>query len=68
MADAGAINIVVLTFDWYKVIVVTGTEQNNFSDDCTKSLKNSTPKVDTNAQKSQKKQDILKGIKKPKIV
>lgn len=65
VADAGAINNVVLPFDWYKAFVVTGAEQNNLPADYTKSLKNSTAKVDTNAQRSQKQEAILTGIKKP---
>lgn len=65
MADAGAINNIILPFDCYKLFVVTGAEQNNLPADYTETLKNTAAKKDKNAQRSMKQQGILNGIKKP---
>ena len=65
MADAGAINNIILPFDCYKLFVLTGAEQNNLPADSTKTLKNTAAKADMNAQRSMKQQTILNGIEKP---
>jgi len=49
VADAGAINNIILPFDCYKLFVLTGAEQNNLPADSTKTLKNTSAKADKNA-------------------
>jgi len=48
VADAAAINNIILPFDCYKLFVVTGAEQNNLPADSTKTLKNTSAKADKN--------------------